>query len=64
MTLVRFASLCDKCAVRSEEYTAWPTCRECGDHVCPRCYEVWTYTSSDGDGPDTCLCKRCQHDSL
>ncbi len=37
MSMVRFASLCDKCGVRSEEYSAFPMCRECDDHTCPNC---------------------------
>jgi hypothetical protein len=35
MSMVRFATLCDVCEARSEEYTAFPWCRECGDDVCP-----------------------------
>jgi hypothetical protein len=37
MSMVRFATLCDKCGKRSEEYTAWPTCKDCGDDVCTEC---------------------------
>lgn len=37
MSMVRFATLCDKCGKRSEEYSAWPSCRECLEHVCPNC---------------------------
>lgn len=37
MTDVRFATICDaeNCGNRSEEYTAWPTCRGCHLHACP-----------------------------
>jgi len=37
MSIVRFATLCDRCGSRSEEYTAWAICRECSDDVCPNC---------------------------
>jgi hypothetical protein len=40
MAMVRFAQTCDVptptgvCGQRSEEYTTWATCRECGNDVC------------------------------
>ena len=37
MSTVRFATLCDKCKRRSEEYTSWPRCTECGDDICSNC---------------------------
>lgn len=58
MSLVMFASVCDRCAMRGEEYRAFPTCRECGEDVCPAC-------STDHDeetGSATCL--RCEKDAL
>lgn len=36
MVLVKFASLCDRCGARSEEYTEWPTCADHG-HLCKEC---------------------------
>ena len=32
-----FATICDRCGRRSEEYSAWPTCIECLDDICPNC---------------------------
>jgi hypothetical protein len=37
MTKVRFATTCDSCGKRSEEYFSWPACRECGDDICSEC---------------------------
>lgn len=37
MSMVRFASICDKCHSRSDEYTEWPSCKDCGEHVCVLC---------------------------
>lgn len=37
MSVVRFAMLCDKCQRRSEEYSCWPSCRDCGEHTCDAC---------------------------
>ena len=37
MSVVRFATVCDCCGARSEEYTSWPTCDLCGEDVCPKC---------------------------
>jgi hypothetical protein len=37
MSVVKFASLCDHCEKRSEEYTRWPRCLECGAEVCEGC---------------------------
>ena len=37
MTTVKFCAICDapNCGKRSEEYAAWPYCRECKLHTCP-----------------------------
>jgi hypothetical protein len=37
MTMVRFATTCDHCGKRSEEYTAWPSCRDCLTDTCAEC---------------------------
>ena len=37
MSMVMFATLCDRCTKRSEEYTSWPTCKDCGEHICESC---------------------------
>jgi NMD protein affecting ribosome stability and mRNA decay len=37
MATVPFATLCDRCGRRSEEYTSWPSCRDCLDDICPDC---------------------------
>ena len=38
MSIVRFANICDVpgCGNRSEEYTAYPECKECGRDICPK----------------------------
>jgi hypothetical protein len=61
--MVRFAMICDHCGKRSPEYGGWPTCRECGDHVCLGCI-VPESDDADCDHYDaTCLkcgkCSRC-----
>lgn len=63
MSMVRFATTCDRCQRRSEEYTSWPSCRECLDFICPNCYADGTLTEGDGEGPNTCLCQGCHADS-
>lgn len=35
--MVKFATLCDKCARRSEEYSSWPLCIGCLEHICSDC---------------------------
>jgi hypothetical protein len=54
MTYVRFATLCSHCGRRSEEYSAFLSCRECGDDVCPDCS-----TRYDADPPGSAVCKEC-----
>jgi hypothetical protein len=46
MTMVRFATTCDHCGKRSEEYTAWPSCRNCLSDTCSAC-DVPTERSED-----------------
>ena len=55
MSLVRFATVCDVCHKRGEEYAAFPWCRECGRDVCADC------RSTDWDDPEngTGICKEC-----
>ena len=57
--MVKFATTCDRCQRRSEEYTAWPTCKECSDHVCPRCDIEGERTEADVDTPETTMCPGC-----
>lgn len=57
--MVRFATTCDRCTARSEEYTAWPSCRECLDDICDACAQAGTLHEGDGEGPDTVLCAAC-----
>ena len=54
--IVRFATLCDKCGQRSDEYTAWPTCRECMEDVCHACYVTG---SASEDENNRATCKSC-----
>lgn len=70
MTMVRFASLCDDCDKRSEEYTEWNTCRECFRHICPNCTVPGSTEEHDHDREtedgaeavhyETVLCKACR----
>lgn len=55
---VRFATTCDSCGARSEEYTAWPTCYECHDHVCRVCEVPGSFREGDAS-PDHSLCQTC-----
>lgn len=52
MSVVRFASTCDHpgCGVRSEEYTEWPECRDCGNHCCPQHATAMQDHSRDVEG--------------
>jgi hypothetical protein len=49
MSTLPFSTACDTCHRRSELYSAHPTCRECGEHVCPRCYTPGSYVDPDAD---------------
>ena len=57
--MVRFATKCDTCGARSEEYTAWPTCRECDNDACPDCSEPGTMI--EDDGRQTVICRSCSN---
>lgn len=70
--MVRFATTCDvvpavpardcgaPCGMRSLEYTAWPSCRECGAHVCPMHAAPGTLQEDrDFDGSRTVVCVAC-----
>lgn len=59
MAMVKFATTCDVCGDRSEEYTQWPSCRECGLHICPQHYKAETVKGPDVDTPVTCVCHSC-----
>lgn len=59
MAMVRFATTCDRCGKRSEEYTAWPGCRECGQDICGDCTEPGTLIEAELDTPARCLCRAC-----
>jgi hypothetical protein len=63
--IVRFATLCDTCRVRSGEYAAWPSCRECGEDCCLMCAAPGSFLEGDGAEDsgrrraDTVICPRC-----
>lgn len=57
MSMVRFATLCDRCDKRSPEYTPFQWCNECGDDLCPECSGV----EVDGEYL-TIVCKQCQEE--
>lgn len=58
--MVRFASTCDRCQARSDEYTAWPHCTACMDDICYGCAVPGTLTEADLECPETVLCRACQ----
>lgn len=62
MAMVRFATTCDLCIEekRSPEYTAWPSCRECLQDVCPE-HQV-AGSLKESDGKETVLCVECATD--
>lgn len=53
--VVRFATVCD-CGAKSEEYTAWPSCRDCGEYICPACMVPG---SASEDEANLGTCKAC-----
>ena len=55
--MIKFATVCDTCRARSEEYAAWPACRSCGAHCCPE--HARATTEADAGSPETCLCPEC-----
>lgn len=57
MSMVRFATLCDKCGRRSEEYSAWPSCKDCMEDACPDC-DIESERS--GDERNHTLCHDCR----
>ncbi len=54
MSIVKFATLCDRCGARSDEYTPWATCRECLCDVCPKCS-----VDPSNDEENKATCKEC-----
>lgn len=56
MSLVRFATICDKCGKRSPEFEFWYTCTDCRDDVCNGC----TTTAKEDEGQRSCVCFDCE----
>ena len=54
--IVRFAHICDKCSQCSNEYEAYPSCRECGDDICFYCRN----TGKDDPETNSTICKECE----
>jgi hypothetical protein len=54
MSMVRFATKCDKCGRRSEEYTSWPSCKDCGEDICPDC-DIDSERTEDESNKTLCL---------
>lgn len=57
MSMVKFCTLCDKCEKRSIEYTSWPSCRMCMDHICLNCASPGTASE---DEEHAVTCKDCE----
>lgn len=53
MSTVRFASICDKCGAKSEEYSCFPSCNECLEDTC------WECCQESDDESLRCVCKEC-----
>lgn len=53
--IVRFAEVCDHCGKRSEEYSRWFDCKECGEAVCDSC----AVKGSTDKETSSAFCKRC-----
>ncbi len=64
--IVRFANICDEagCTARSDEYTHWPVCRECGGDFCPRHQEPGSVRNTDSEDPVSCLCCKCADEDM
>jgi hypothetical protein len=60
MSYIRFATTCDHCGERSEEYTAWPECAECLADLCPNCYVPGSLVEGDGERRDRVMCHECK----
>ncbi len=56
--MVRFATTCDACGARSEEYTAWPSCEDCQEDICPACAHHLV-RDADVDCSELVQCLRC-----
>lgn len=54
MSMVRFATLCDKCGARSEEYSSWPWCKDCMRDICPAC-DIESERTDDESHKTLCL---------
>lgn len=53
--IVKFATLCDSCGLRSKEYESWPTCRACDKDICHRC----GFDTDENEGRGETTCKLC-----
>lgn len=74
MSMVKFATRCDRCGRRSEEYTTWPSCRECQQDVCSTCASPGSLQDHERDVSDelygtyaihyeTVLCAPCAQEA-
>jgi len=57
--MVMFATLCDDCGKRSEEYTQHPQCRDCGRDICPQCAAPNTFEPDDEGQRASHICSAC-----
>lgn len=55
MSIEMFCNRCDRCEEKSERYTHWPTCRECGDDICFDC----DMQSQRDEETRRTLCREC-----
>lgn len=56
---IMFATICDHCGFKTEEYGYLPSCRDCQDDICPTCAAPNTTTDDDLDDPATYECRSC-----
>jgi hypothetical protein len=61
MTRIRFSTICDVdgCEERSEVYSTWPSCTECGEEVCSKHQEKGTLNEEENE----CICLRCAEEN-
>lgn len=59
MSLVRFATVCDRCHVRGSEYTSFPICEQCERDICDHC-TAYKLTDWDHQHRSTVVCRDCK----
>lgn len=58
--MVKFATLCDSCHKRSNEYMRWPYCMVCMRDICYDCLQDESLREADFEQPECGMCKDCE----